>query len=114
MVLEEIAAGTGVECATKIAGAGEGGEDDRADGGVGGAQCGGDFEAGHAGHLDVGDEDVGGEGVDGVERVASVGGAGDDGDVGFECRGVRRGRRGPWSDLRRGRRGWHRRWRVML
>ena len=49
-----------------------------------GAQRGGEFEAGHVGHLYVGDEDVGREVVDGVERVASVGGAGDDGDVGLD------------------------------
>ena len=44
--------------------------------------------------------------VDGVEGFAAVGGVGDDGDVGLECRAERRGLRGPWSDLRRGRRGW--------
>ena len=36
-VFEEIAAGAGVECAAEIAGAGEGGEDDGAHGGVSGA-----------------------------------------------------------------------------
>ena len=48
------------------------------------AEGGGEFEAGHLGHLDVGDEDVGSETADGVECVATVGAGGDDGDVGFE------------------------------
>jgi len=49
-----------------------------------GAEGGGEFEAGHLRHLDVGDEDVGSEPADGVEGLAAVGAGGDDGDVGFE------------------------------
>ncbi len=44
----------------------------------------GDFEAGHAGHFDIGDEDIGGVLLDGAQGVAAVGGAGDDLDVGLE------------------------------
>ncbi len=47
-------------------------------------EVGGEFEAGHVGHLDVGDEDVGFEAANGVEGLAAVGGGGDDGDVGLE------------------------------
>jgi hypothetical protein len=83
-VFEEIAAGSGVECSTEVTGAGEGGEDDGAYIRIVGAQVGGEFEAGHVGHLDIGDENVGFEAACGFEGFAAVGGGGDDGDVGFE------------------------------
>ncbi len=51
---------------------------------MGGTERGGEFEAGHVRHLDVGDEDVGSEAGDGGEGIAAVGGLGDDGDVGLE------------------------------
>jgi hypothetical protein len=83
-VFEEIAACACVECAAKIARASEGGEDDGAGGWVVGEEVCGEFEAGHVGHLDVGDEDVGFEAADGLAGLAAVGGGGDDGDVGLE------------------------------
>ena len=83
-LFEEVAAGAGVERAAEIAGAGEGGEDDDAGFELGLFEGGGEFEAGHFGHFDVGDEDVGGEASDELEGFAAVGGLGDDGDVGFE------------------------------
>ena len=52
--------------------------------GMAGAKVGREFESGHDGHLDVGDENVGGEAGNCVERLAAVGGAGHDGDVGLE------------------------------
>ena len=83
-IFQQIAARACVKCAAQIAGAGEGGEDDGAHGGMTGAQAGGKLKPGHDGHLDVGDENVGGEAANGVERIATVGGAGDDRDVGLE------------------------------
>jgi len=83
-VFEEIAASASVHGSAEIAGAGEGGKNDGADVGVVGVEDGGEFEAGHLGHLDVGHEDVGGEAADGVECFAAVGAGGDDDDVGFE------------------------------
>jgi hypothetical protein len=82
-VFEEIAFGSGVECAAQIAGAREGGEDDDPGVWVAVADFGGEGEAGHSGHFDIGNEDVGPELRDGVEGLVSVGGAGADGDVGL-------------------------------
>ncbi len=83
-VFEEVAAGACVEGASEVAGAGEGGEDDGARGWVVSEEVCGELEAGHVGHLDVGDKDVGFEAADGFARLATVGGGSDDGDVGFE------------------------------
>jgi hypothetical protein len=90
-VFEEIAACAGVEGASEVAGAGEGGEDDGADVGVVGAEACCELEAGHLGHLDVGDKDVWFEAGYGFDGVAAVGGGGDDGDVGFELEERREG-----------------------
>jgi len=80
-VLEEIAFGSGVESAAEITGAREGGEDDDAGLRVAVADFGCEGEPGHAGHFNVGDEDVGVEFRDGVEGLVPVSGAGADGDI---------------------------------
>lgn len=82
-IFEEIAFGSGIECAAQIAGAREGGEDDDARLRIAIADLGGEDESGHAWHFDVGDEDIGIELRDCVERLAAIGGAGADGDVGL-------------------------------
>jgi hypothetical protein len=59
-LFEEVAAGSGVKCAAKVAGTREGGDDDDAGIRVGEFQVGGKFKASLLGHLDIGDEDIGG------------------------------------------------------
>lgn len=90
-VFEEITLGSGVEGAAQIARAREGGEDDDAGLRIAVADFGGESEAGHLGHLDVGNENVGFVLLDGGESLVAVGGAGADGDVGlgFKQRGER-------------------------
>ena len=83
-LFEEVAACAGVECAAEVAGASEGGEDDDAGFAGGVFERGGELEAGHFGHLDIGDDNVGLELAGEAVGFASVGGLGDDGDVGFE------------------------------
>lgn len=82
-VLEEVAFCSGVQRSAEVTGAGEGGEDDDSGVGEAVADFGGEGEAGHSGHFDVGDEDVGLLLRDGLERLVAVGGASADGDVGF-------------------------------
>ena len=90
-VFEEITFGSCVEGAAEVSRAREGSEDDDARLRVAVADFGGEREAGHSGHFDVGNEDVGLEFGDGFESLASVGSAGADGDVGlgFKQRGER-------------------------
>src|SRR6266576_3904183 len=83
-ILQEIAACACIECAAKIAGSSESRENDRAHGGMAGAQVRCQLESSHHGHLDIGDENVRRQAGNGVERIATVGGAGHDGDVWLE------------------------------
>jgi hypothetical protein len=82
--LEQIGAGSCLECAVDVLVAVEGGEDDEAGGGRFGADAGDGVDAAELGELQVHEGDVGSEGAVEGDGFESVGGFADDLDAGHD------------------------------
>lgn len=88
-VFEQVALDAGIEGSAQVAGTGEGGDDDDARSQLEALDFGGEFEAGHFGHFNVGEQDVGRQLVGEAQGLGAVAGLADDREIvfGFEERG---------------------------